>query len=175
MSVIDKVISAVTPSRDKEEEQVDAIDLLKQDHDDVDALFKEYDMLADDGKRASNADRRDLSRQICGMLVIHTMVEEEIFYPAASRSGVDPQLMSEAKVEHASAKDLIAQIGAMDAGDVLYDAKVKVLAEYIRHHVKEEEHEMFPACRKTDMDLHALGKKIKSRKEALMKKMNGQS
>jgi hypothetical protein len=164
MSLISKVISAVTPSSHGDAE--DAIALLKADHDEVSGLLDDYETLADD-EGASAVERRELSRQICAALVIHAMIEEEIFYPAAAQAGVEAGLLHEAEVEHASVKEMIAQLGAMQAEDELYDAKVKVLGEYVRHHVKEEEGEMFPACKSADMDLDALGAELKSRKEEL--------
>lgn len=98
---------------------------------------------------------------------MHTQLEEEIFYPAVRRPIHDGDLMDEAVVEHASAKELIAQITAMDPADDLYDAKVKVLSEQIEHHVKEEEGDMFPKVRHTAVDLDALGKEMAARKEQL--------
>ena len=169
MSLIDKVVAAVSPSA-KEGEQ-SAIDLLKKDHDDVQALFKDYDLLAEGN--GETRDKRALSTEICGMLAVHAMIEEEIFYPEARRAGVDPSLLNEAAIEHGSAKELIAQIGASDASDPLYDARVKVLGEYIRHHVKEEESELFPASRKTEMDLGEIGARLQKRKVELMRKLKG--
>ncbi len=169
MSILDKVLAAVTPSGS--EGAVNAIDLLKQDHDDVDALFKDYQLLADGDGDAG--DRRALSTQICGMLAVHAMIEEEIFYPAARKANVDQDLLDEAEIEHGSAKELIAQIGAAQASDSLYDARVKVLCEYIRHHVKEEEGELFPACRKSEMDLAEIGTRLEKRKGQLMRKLSG--
>ncbi len=168
MSILDKVVSAVMPSHASSEP--DAIDLLKKDHDEVDALFKEYEVLADGGDLG---DKRTLSTQICGLLAVHAMIEEEIFYPAARAKGVDSALLNEADVEHASVKELIARIGESHPSDVLYDARVKVLGEYVRHHVKEEEGEMFAACRKSDMELPALGAELQTRKDELMRKLNG--
>ncbi|STR23833.1 Alr3199 protein [Janthinobacterium lividum] len=98
---------------------------------------------------------------------MHTQLEEEIFYPAVRRPIHDGDLMDEALVEHASAKELIAQIAAMDPADDLYDAKVKVLSEQIEHHVKEEEGDMFPKVRETAVDLDALGQQMAARKEQL--------
>ena len=107
MTLIEKVIAAVTPSSNDTE--VDAIELLKKDHDEVDALFKDYEMLAEgDG---DSGDRRALSTQICGMVAVHAMIEEEIFYPAARKAGVEAGLLDEADIEHGSAKQLIAEIG----------------------------------------------------------------
>jgi hemerythrin-like domain-containing protein len=100
-------------------------------------------------------------------LKIHTAIEEEIFYPAAREALKDDDLLDEAEVEHASAKDLIAQIEAGSPADDKWDAKVKVLSEYIKHHVKEEQNEMFPQVKKTKLDLKALGALLLQRKEEL--------
>ena len=163
MSLFDKVVAAVTPSTEAE---ANAIDLLKKDHDEVDALFKNYEMLADGDGDAG--DKRALSTQICGVLAVHAMIEEEIFYPVARKADVDADLLDEAEIEHGSAKELIAQIGAADASEPLYDARVKVLGEYIRHHVKEEQTEMFPKAQKSKLDLMQLGSEIETRKAELM-------
>ena len=144
----------------------DATALLKQDHDDVRNLFAEYDELASD--EAEGEERQALAEQICAMLTAHATVEEEIFYPAAREAGVETDLLDEAEVEHASAKDLIAQIRSMSPDDDLFDAKVKVLGEYVNHHVEEEEGEMFPRCRKAKMDLAGLGATIAERKSELL-------
>ena len=168
MSLLEKVVAAVTPS--DADDDVNAIDLLKKDHDDVEALFKDYQLLAEGEGDAG--DRRALSTRICGMLAVHAIIEEEIFYPAAREAGVDSALLNEAAIEHASAKELIAQIGASQASDSFYDARVKVLGEQIEHHVKDEEHELFPACRKAEMDMKELGKRLQHRKEQLMRKLN---
>jgi iron-sulfur cluster repair protein YtfE (RIC family) len=174
MSIIDKVISAVTASKD--DQPLDAIDLLKKDHDDVDELLKDYAALTnDEADPRANGDRRELSAQICGLLAVHAMIEEEIFYPAARRAGVKASLLNEAQVEHASAKDLIAQIGASKVSDPLYDARVTVLGEYIRHHVREEEQELFPECRKAEVDMVELGAQLEKRRAELMRKLNGAS
>ena len=170
MSILEKVIAAVVPSASTEG-QINALDLLKKDHDDVDALLKEYDLLA---KRDGHAgERRELSTQICGMLAVHAIIEEEIFYPAARKSDVDADLLDEAQIEHGSVKELIAQIGEASASEPLYDARVKVLGEYVRHHVKEEENELFPACRTSDMDLLEIGARLQKRKTQLLRKLSG--
>ena len=145
--------------------EADAVDLLTDDHLEVGALFKQYDKLA---KKEAPADqRRTLAQTICDMLKTHTTIEEEIFYPAARRAGVDADLLDEADIEHASAKDLIAQIEGGDADDDHYDAKVKVLGEYITHHVVEEHTEMFTKCRRSGMDLVGLRGEMEARKMAL--------
>jgi hemerythrin superfamily protein len=139
----------------------DAIALLTADHEKVSSLFEEYESL---GVRAT-ASKRKIAMQICLELTKHATAEEEIFYPAVRAASKDANdLVDEATVEHASAKDLIAQILGMAPGDELYDAKVKVLSEYIRHHVGEEEGEMFPKARKLGLDLAALGQAIEQRK-----------
>lgn len=144
----------------------DAIALLTADHKEVQQLFKEYDKLVK--ADAGDEDKESLVRQICTMLTAHATAEEEIFYPAARSVLDEPDLIDEATVEHASAKELIAQLEQASPGDELYDAKVKVLAEYIEHHVKEEEGELFPKLKKADLDLKALGEELKARKQELM-------
>ena len=145
----------------------DAIDLLMTDHREVKALFKEYDKLVK--ADADAGEKQVVAAQICVMLTAHATAEEELFYPRAREVlGDDEDLVDEADVEHASAKELIAQIEAGSPDDPLYDAKVKVLGEYIDHHVKEEEGEMFPKVRKADLDLDALGEEIAARKAELM-------
>ncbi len=148
---------------------IDPIKLLTDDHKEVHALFQKYMKLA--AKGTDGDERQALAEHICLMVSVHATIEEEIFYPAARQAMVDPDLLDEAEVEHASCKELIAQIRSMDADDGLYDAKVKVLSEYIEHHVKEEEGELFPKCRKSSMDLPTIGGQMSERKKALMTEM----
>jgi hemerythrin superfamily protein len=142
----------------------DAIKLLKDDHKEVKAWFEAFDKTDDDAKKQELADK------ICKALTVHAQIEEEIFYPAAyealDEEGDD--MLDEAEVEHASAKELIAQIEASKVGEPLFDAKVTVLGEYINHHVEEEESELFPECRASDMDLKELGTRLAARKAELM-------
>jgi len=148
----------------------DAVALLKADHKEVKALFQDYQALVD--AEADGDERQQLAERICALLTVHATVEEELFYPPAREAlGEDADLMDEADVEHASAKDLIAQIQASSPDDLHYDAKVKVLGEYIDHHVKEEEGEMFTQLKKTDLDLDAIGEELAARKEALMEEL----
>lgn len=142
----------------------DAITLLTQDHKEVKALFEKFDALSD----RSKSSKKKIADEVCQALTVHAQLEEEIFYPAVRGVIKDADLMDEAVVEHASAKELIAQIEDMDPGDDLYDAKVKVLSEQIEHHVKEEESEMFPKVRKTKLDLVELGTKMFVRKSELV-------
>jgi hemerythrin-like domain-containing protein len=140
----------------------DAIQLLRADHRKVQDLFDQFE------KARGEARKAELAQEICTELKVHAQIEEEIFYPAARAALKDQDLVDEAAVEHASAKDLIAQIEQAQAGDQLFDAKVIVLGEYIKHHVKEEQNEMFPKLKKTKLDLKALGEQLAERKEALM-------
>jgi hemerythrin-like domain-containing protein len=150
---------------------LDAIKLLKDDHDEVKALFEQYKRLVE--SEADGDERQTLAETICDMLTVHATIEEEIFYPAARESLAkdDQDLLDEAEVEHASAKELIAQIKDMEPDDRLYDAKVTVLGEYIDHHVQEEETEMFPKCKKSSMELKELGEELMARKEELTSEM----
>jgi len=140
----------------------DAIALLKADHRKVEELFEKYETAR--GRKA------DIAKQICMELTIHTMLEEEIFYPACREAGVDSDMMDEANVEHDGAKVLIAELEAGSPDDDFYDAKVKVLSEEIKHHVKEEEKRggVFSGAREADLDLEALGEQMAARKEELM-------
>ena len=140
----------------------DAIDLLKSDHREVEKLFEQFE------SARGNADKRKIANAICVALKVHARLEEEIFYPAAYSALDDKSLIQEAQVEHASAKDLIAQIESGAPGEAFYEARVKVLAEYIDHHVTEEEDEMFPRCRDSKMDLTAVGATLAMRKQELM-------
>jgi hemerythrin-like domain-containing protein len=142
----------------------DAIAMLTAEHRQVEQLFKQYEDLSDRAK----ASKKKLADQICTALILHTSIEEEIFYPAlrdASKEAGDK--LDEAIVEHAAAKDLIAQIQEMDADDDLYDAKVQVLSEQVEHHVQEEEKEMFPMAKKAGLDLAALGQEMAAREKEL--------
>ena len=148
----------------KAPEGVDAITLLTEDHENVKATFEQYEAL---GERAHVTKKR-LATQICTELTKHATAEEEIFYPAVRAAGKDKEdLVDEAIVEHASAKDLIAQILDMEPTEELFDAKVKVLSELIDHHVQEEEGEMFPKARKAGLDLEQLGQQIAERKAVI--------
>jgi hypothetical protein len=148
---------------------LDAIKLLTADHRDVKGLFQEYQRLVDHD--AEDDEKQPIAEQICAMLSVHAQLEEEIFYPAAKEAIKDPDLVDEATVEHASAKDLIAQLRESNPIDELYDAKVKVLGEYIDHHVKEEEGELFPQARRAGMDLAAIGERLDQRRMELLQEL----
>lgn len=146
-------------------ENQDAIALLKEDHDKVEELFKQFQNASGDGRKEK------LAKQICTELTVHAMIEEEIFYPACEGK-VEDELLKEAYVEHDAAKILIAQIEQGEPSDEFYDAKVKVLQEEIEHHVEEEEKRMeglFSQARKAGIDMDELGQQLASRKSELMR------
>jgi hemerythrin superfamily protein len=150
----------------------DACDLLDTDHKAVKKMFKEYEELTNSRGRTVAQKKMDLARQICHELTVHAQVEEEIFYPALRAALKDTDMLAEAEVEHQSAKDLIAQIEGMGEADEMFDAKVKVLGEYIDHHVKEERNEIFPKARSNrKLDLFAMRDELMARKEELMGEM----
>lgn len=140
-----------------------AIQILRADHREVEALFKTFK------KTESARDKQSLAKTICGALTLHMRLEEEIFYPAFIQATGNKDLHSEALVEHQGAKTLIDEIESSAAGDPLFDARVKVLSEMIKHHVKEEErfNGMFTKARVAGMDLRALGILIEARKQEL--------
>ena len=156
-----------TPAEHSQGAKENAIRLLEQDHRAVEKLFASFESARSDDRKQQLADR------ICLELKVHTQIEEEIFYPAAGRALDDHDMIDEAIVEHASAKRLIAEIEAMQAGQDMFDATVKVLGEQIDHHVEEEEKELFPECRKANMDMEALGERLRQAKLELMNKLTG--
>ena len=153
---------------DKRDEQgsqngaVSAIELLEQDHREVESYFQEYEGIEDESKKEA------LALKICLALQVHAQIEEEIFYLQARQVIANPDLVDEATVEHASAKQLIAEIEAMEVGDSLRDAKVKVLGEQINHHIEEEEGALFPEVEDSKMDLQSLGRRMVERKIELL-------
>lgn len=146
-----------------------ALDLLEEDHREVEGYFDEYEDLDDDKEKA------ELATKICLALKVHTQIEEEIFYPQARKTTEDDDLLDEALVEHQGAKHLISQIEEMEVGDDLYDARIKVLGEQIKQHVKEEEEELFPEVKSAKMDIEGLGKKLAARKQELIAELAGES
>lgn len=150
----------------------DACDLLDADHKAVKKMFKAYEELTGSRARGAAQKKMDLAQEICRELSAHAQVEEEIFYPALRATLKDTDLLAEAEVEHQSAKDLIAQIEAAPEADEKFDAKVKVLGEYIDHHVKEERNEIFPKARAArKLDLVGMRDQIEMRKEELLAEM----
>ena len=140
----------------------DAIALLKADHEAVSDLFAEYE------KTRSVPKKKALVAEICTALSVHAQIEEEIFYPAIKAALKDKLLVPEATVEHAGVKDLIAQLEGIEPDGEMYDAKVKVLSEYVKHHVKEEQNEMFPKAKTSSLDMVELGARLAARKDDLL-------
>jgi len=144
------------------------VTLLKKDHEEVDRLFKELE------QETAAAKKAELATRICQELTVHATVEEEVFYPVALRAleNDKSKLIREAAVEHATLKGLIAALAGASPRDPMFDAQLTVLKEYVKHHVREEEHEIFPAVEKTDVDLEALGLQLQARKQLLEKRIS---
>ena len=145
---------------------MDAIAMLKADHKKVAGLFEDYEK--------GRAKKVDIAKTICLELLVHTTIEEEILYPAC-KGVVEEDMLDEAYVEHDGAKMMIAELEEGTPVEPFYDAKVKVLSEEIKHHVKEEEQPggLFAQLRQSDVDLVALGAALKARKDELMATMKG--
>ena len=141
---------------------LEAIALLRADHKLVSELFAEYE------KARAPSKKKQLVSKICTELSVHAQVEEEIFYPAVKQALKDQELVPEATVEHATVKDLIAQVEGIEPDGEMFDAKIKVLSEYVKHHVKEEHTEMFPKAKGTKLDMLELGGRIAERKKVLL-------
>ena len=157
------------PSQDQQPPSTgDALDLLRADHARIKALFRDFDNLRDDDDDDDDGQRKaELVDDICYELTVHTMIEEEIFYPAVRAVIDDQDLMDEADIEHAGARELVSQLEVMYPGDDHFDATVTVLGEEVSHHIDKEETSMFPAARAAGIDLHALGELLAARKDAL--------
>lgn len=157
MAPATKKSSKLTPAKPQE-----ATALLRADHKVVSGLFEEYE------KSRSVSKKMALVSKICTELGVHTKIEEEIFYPAVKAALKDKEMVPEATVEHASVKDLIAQVKGVTPDGEMFDAKIKVMSEFVKHHVKEEQNEMFPKAKKTKLDMVALGAQMASRKVELL-------
>ncbi|MES2740311.1 MAG: hemerythrin domain-containing protein [Pseudomonadota bacterium] len=149
---------------------VDAISLLRADHQKVRQLFTEFEAIKDDQEQVDL--KAELVEQLCFELTIHTLVEEELFYPAV-RAEIGDELVDEAEAEHAGAKDLISQLEQMEASDAQYDATVLVLNERVEQHITQEESDMFPKAKKAGLDLEQLGEQIAQRKEKIEADFDG--
>lgn len=154
-------------------DQQNAIDMLLEDHKKVNKMFKDFEKL----DREDTEARQELVSTACAELKVHSMLEKELFYPAV-RDQIDKEededLMNEAEVEHQTVDQLIETLEGMDAADAMYSAHFTVLAEYVKHHLQEEEKEMFPRVKKLkSLDLDALGEEMKARKQELMAEFGG--
>ena len=154
----------------KESEHKEATAILRADHKLVSKLFADYE------KADSSEEKKSIADEICTELTIHAQVEEEIFYPAVKEALGDTELVPEATVEHATLKNLIAEVQTAGLDQEMFDARIKVMSEYVKHHVKEEQDEMFPKARESkDLDMVELGAQIMQRKEELMAEMSTQA
>ena len=144
-----------------------ALELLAADHRKVEYLFQQFE----DEKEGDEGTKRALAQRICGELTAHAQLEEELFYPWLRENMDEMEKIEEAYVEHATAKDLIAQIKGSATVDDAFDARVKVLSEYIKHHVKEEENEIFAEVRGMQEELDELGQEMAARKAELTEQL----
>jgi hemerythrin superfamily protein len=151
-----------TPKRKIPPKAQEATALLRADHKVVSGLFAEYE-----NSRAKSKKKRLVS-QVCTALTVHARVEEETFYPAVKLALKDKELIPEASVEHATLKALIAQVQGVEPDGEMFDARIKVLSECVKHHVKEEQEEMFPKARATTLDMSELGSRMATRKKVLL-------
>ena len=159
MATVKKATSA---SLENPQKPISATALLRADHQLVSKLFAEYEATQAVSKK------RQIVDKICTELSVHAQVEEEIFYPAFKVALKDKELVPEANVEHATLKDLIAQVEGVEPKGEMFDAKIKVLSEYVKHHVKEEQNEMFVKAKASKLDLIELGAQISSRKQEIL-------
>ncbi|HYD94874.1 MAG TPA: hemerythrin domain-containing protein [Noviherbaspirillum sp.] len=150
--------------------ETDALHILAEDHKKVIDLFDEFEKMKENEETDDEA-KQMLVETACAELTIHAQVEEEIFYPAARDAIDDMDLLDEAEVEHASARQLISELAAMQPDDDLYDAKFTVLGEYVKHHIQEEEKELFPKLKKAELDLEEIGEEIRDRKMELREEL----
>ncbi len=156
MATLAKKVAKKTPAKQ------DAVALLRADHQEVSDLFDQFEKTRSATKKKAIVDR------ICKAMTVHAQIEEEIFYPAVKAALKDKEMIPEARVEHDSVKELIAQVQGVEPDGEMYDAKVKVMSEFIKHHVKEEQTEMFPKAKKSKLDMVALGEQLAERKQQLM-------
>jgi hypothetical protein len=143
----------------------DAIGLLRADHDAMEDMFYSFDQIK---HGRDYAEKKRLVRDLCRIFRIHSTLEEEIFYPAVRAEVADDDLMNEALVEHEGAEQLVAGLETMDAADEMLNATMHVLCAYIKHHVREEEQDMFPKARDTELDMDALGVRMNKRRKQLL-------
>lgn len=154
----------ITPDKTAQKKLHQATAPLRVDHALIAALFFDYE------SSKSNKKKKEIAVKICTELSVHAQVEEEIFYPAFKRAMRDKLLVSGASVEHATLKELIAQVEGQEPDGEMFDAKIKVLSEYLKYQVKEEQNEMFPKAKARKIDLEEMGVKITQRNETLMSK-----
>ena len=146
--------------RQNRNSSTDAITLLTADHKAVAGLFADF-------RKSGENERQVIAQTICDMLTVHSTCEEEYVYPAAHQALDDDDIVYEAEVEHGTARGLIKCIRDLDPSNPAFVPTVTVLEEYIKHHVREEEHELFPKLKRSGVDLEAMGSLITARKHEL--------
>jgi hemerythrin superfamily protein len=153
-------------ARQQQDKPKDAVALLKADHVEAKELYKKF------FKAKTAAQKKDIAGQLCLALSVHMRIEEDVFYPAVKKAlkEQDKELVPEARVEHASLKNLITQVEAAPE-DEEFEARVQVMCEYTTHHVKEEETQMFPKAKASGVDLEGLGEQLQRRKLELLDQM----
>ncbi len=156
--------SVIKKTAKRKESAMDALEMLKKDHDEVKKIFDKYRTLVENG--GSRRQKMELMMEACNALAVHAQVEEEIFYPAL-QDIAENSTLAEAFVEHDCAKDLIQQLEQLNDDEAIFDAKCIVLGEQVKHHIEEEESEIFPAARKAKIDLYALGEEMAELKDEL--------
>lgn len=147
----------------------DAITLLETEHREAEELFKKYETAKKAGK---TEEKYEIARQVCAALLIHMQVEEALFYPAVRVVINKKDLVDESIIEHRGAKAVINELGLIAADNAMFDTKVEALNEQIQHHVNEEEGELFPRVKNTELDLYKLGKRMQEKKEQLFRQHN---
>jgi hemerythrin-like domain-containing protein len=140
--------------------------MLAEDHKKVKQMFEKFEKMKEEEDQDDEA-KQLLVELCCAELTVHAQLEEELFYPALRDAIDDMDMLDEAEVEHASAKQLISELSSMQPGDELYDAKFTVLGEYVKHHIQEEEKEIFPKAKKADLDLEAMAEEARERKQEM--------
>jgi hemerythrin superfamily protein len=144
----------------------DVLKMLAEDHKKVKKMFDQFEKMKEEEDQDMEA-KQLLVETCCAELTVHAQLEEELVYPALRDAIDDMDLLDEAEVEHASAKQLISELSSMQPGDELYDAKFTVLGEYVKHHIEEEEKEIFPKAKKSDLDLQAMAEEARERKQEI--------
>jgi hemerythrin superfamily protein len=153
-------MNSMPSKKQTQEKGQDAIQLLRQDHDEVRKMFEEFESADEDRKF-------ELAAEICQALTVHATIEEEIFYPQV-REAIDAEdLMTEAEIEHDTVKHLIERVQAGEIDEVQLSAMIKVMQEYVNHHVNEEQRKIFPRVRRAELDLVAMGQELLDRKSEL--------
>jgi hemerythrin-like domain-containing protein len=152
----------------------DVLKMLAEDHKKVTRMFDQFEEMK--GKDDSDMEAKQMLVEVCcAELTVHAQLEEELFYPALRDTIDDMDMLDEAEVEHASAKQLIGELSAMQPDDELYDAKFTVLGEYVKHHIEEEEKEIFPKAKKAKLDLAAMAEEARERKMQIREEMGLES